>query len=52
MQSGVKQAHREGGCKGCNHIPPRAPDVHFFVDQRFKTKWINIVFLNSDSLME
>ena len=35
------QAPREGGETVRSHPPwPRVPEVHVFVDQRFKTKWI------------
>ena len=28
-----------GGCDGWVHTSPQVPEAHFFVDQRFKTKW-------------
>ena len=35
-----------GGGTGCARTPPppQAPEVHFFVDQPLKTKWINSIY--------
>ena len=36
---------RGGGCNGCAHIPSQGPEIHFFIDQWFKTKWSRSIVL-------
>ena len=38
------QAFSEGVCDGCARTPPQALEVHFFVDQLYKIKWLNSIY--------